>query len=126
MKSTIRVGLLGCGTVGSGTAMILMENRDILTKRAGTQIELVRVCDRNARSSRHFPVPASILTDQVSDILDDPDIDIFVELIGEIEPARTLVLDAIERGKHVVTANKALLATCGHEIFEAASKKGVA
>ncbi len=126
MKNKIHVGLLGCGTVGSGTAMILMENQDILTKRAGTQVELVRVCDRNARSSHHFPVPASILTDQVSDILDDPNIDIFVELIGGIEPARTFVLEAIEKGKHVVTANKALLATCGHEIFEAASKKGVA
>ncbi|MCD6199432.1 MAG: homoserine dehydrogenase [Deltaproteobacteria bacterium] len=125
MGKTINVGLLGFGTVGSGTARILLEQSALLEQRTGTRIRLARICDMDITTSRGFPVPSEILTDDVKSLLDDPGIDIFIELIGGLEPARTFVLEAIQKGKHVITANKALLAAHGHEIFEAAARHGV-
>jgi homoserine dehydrogenase len=125
MGKTINVGLLGFGTVGSGTARILLEQSELLEQRTGTSIRLVRICDMDITTSRGFPVPSEILTDDVRSLLDDPEIDIFIELIGGLEPARTFVIEAIQKRKHVITANKALLAAHGHEIFEAAARYGV-
>lgn len=125
MGKEINVGLLGFGTVGSGTARILLERQEIINARFGGKINLKWICDKDLESDRGFPVPREILTDDLDMMLNDPDLDIFIELIGGLEPARTFVLKAIERGKHVVTANKALLATHGFEIFEAAAARGV-
>ncbi len=125
MKQMLNVGLLGFGTVGSGTAKILLSGKDMLEERAGCPVNLKWICDKDLETDRGFAVPPDILTDDVERLFQDPDLDIFIELIGGLEPARTFVLKAIESGKHVVTANKALLATHGFEIFEAASRAGV-
>lgn len=125
MGKTVNVGLLGFGTVGSGVARILLEQSELLRQRAGMSIRLARICDLDITTSRGFPVASDILTDDVISLIDDPELDIFIELIGGLEPARTFVLEAIQKGKHVITANKALLAAHGHEIFEAAARHGV-
>ncbi len=125
MEKTLNVGLLGFGTVGTGTAKILLSQKDLLEERAGCPINLKWICDKDLSTDRGIEVPQEILTDDVDRLFQDRDLDIFIELIGGLEPARTFVLKAIENGKHVVTANKALLATHGFEIFEAASKAGV-
>ncbi len=125
MKETVNVGILGFGTVGSGTARILLENRDLLSVRAGCDVVLKWVCDKDTVTDRGVELPDGVLTDKIDNLLDDPELDIFVELIGGIEPARSFILRAIEKGKHVVTANKALLAAHGLEIFSAAAEKGV-
>ncbi len=122
---SINIGLLGFGTVGSGTAKILLEGGDMLQKRVGSPVRLKWICDRDISTDRGFPVPRQIMTDSLDTVLEDPEVDIFIELIGGIEPARTFILKAIDRGKHVVTANKALLAQHGHEIFQAAAQRGV-
>jgi homoserine dehydrogenase len=125
MGKTINVGLLGFGTVGSGTARILLENRQLINARFNGEINLKWICDKDLTTDRGFPVPEGIMTDDLDTVLNDPEVDIFIELIGGLEPARTFILKAIEKGKHIVTANKALLATHGLEIFSAAHEKGV-
>ena len=120
----IRVGIIGFGTVGSGLAQTLFEQRDRLRRKTGADIILSRVADINIKQlPEHFREVA--LTRDASDIFNDPSIDIVVELIGGIEPAKTFILKAIASGKHVVTANKALLSTHGREIFDAAVARGV-
>jgi homoserine dehydrogenase len=121
----INIGIIGFGTVGSGTVRILFGNRDILRERLGFEINLKRIVARNIRKDRGIKVPEGVLTTDVRAVLDDPDIQIVVELIGGINPAKDYILNAISNGKHVVTANKALLATEGDEIFSAARKAGV-
>ena len=121
----IHVGLIGFGTVGTGVVRILQENAELLEKRLGLSIVLKRIADLDITSDRGVKVNPALLTQKVGDILDDPEIAIVVELIGGLEPARTFILQAIERGKHVVTANKALLAVHGAEIFKAADERGV-
>lgn len=121
----INIGIIGFGTVGSGTVKILFGNRDILRERLGFEINLKRIVARNIRKDRGIKVPEGVLTTDVRAVLDDPDIQIVVELIGGINPAKDYILNAISNGKHVVTANKALLATEGDEIFSAARKAGV-
>jgi homoserine dehydrogenase len=121
----INIGIIGFGTVGSGTVKILLGNRDILLERLGFEINLKRIVARNIRKDRAIKVPEGVLTTDVYAVLDDPDIQIVVELIGGISPAKDYILNAISNGKHVVTANKALLATEGDEIFSAARKAGV-
>jgi len=120
----IRVGLIGFGTVGSGLARTLFEQQERLRRKVGTDIVLARVADINIET---LPDQFSnvILSRDANDIFNDPSIDIVVELIGGIEPARTFILKAIAGGKHVVTANKALLSIHGREIFDAAVAKGV-
>ena len=125
MAKTVQVGILGFGTVGGGTAKLLLEQRELLRQRTGVDIKLSYICDRNISDSRGFSVPNEILTTDLNQLLTDPDLDIFVELIGGIEPARTFILKAIQHGKHVVTANKALISTHGDEIFAEAEKYGV-
>ena len=125
MITAIQVGLIGFGTVGTGVVKILQENADLMTKRVGVPVALVRIADLDVTTNRGVSVPKGMLTTDVRDILDDPDIDIVVELIGGHEPAKRLILQALERKKCVVTANKALLADHGEEVFEAAFKAGV-
>ncbi|MBU0485561.1 MAG: homoserine dehydrogenase [Proteobacteria bacterium] len=120
----INVGLIGFGTVGSGTAQVIYDQAERLRKKVGSSIILKKVADIKIDSlPAHFS--DVVLTKDVSDIINDPEIDIVVELIGGIEPARTFILKAINAGKNVVTANKALISQHGLEIFEAAAKKGV-
>jgi homoserine dehydrogenase len=121
----INVGIIGFGIVGSGTARVLLENKEVIQKRAGFAINLKRIADLDITTDRGFPVPDGILTTDVNTIFNDPEIQIVVELIGGIRPAKDFILKAIQNGKHVVTANKALLATEGTEIFQAARKAGV-
>jgi len=121
----VRVGLLGFGTVGSGTAKILLENKDILMARLGAELELKWIGDLDIETDRGVAVDKGLLTTDANRILTDPEVDIIVELVGGYEPAKGFILSAIENGKHVVTANKALLAAYGEEIFSAATKRGV-
>ena len=121
----IKVGLIGFGTVGTGVVKILQQNAGIIEKRVGRSVVLSRIADLDVNTDRGVKVPDGILTTKVGDILDDPDIEIVVELIGGHEPAKRFILQAIERKKSVVTANKALLADHGEEIFEASFKSNV-
>ncbi len=120
----IGVGLIGFGTVGSGLAAVLRQQRERLAKRSAIELHLAKVADINVT---HLPEGFDdvALVRDATDLIRDPAIDIIVELIGGIEPARTFLLEAIDRGKHVVTANKALLSQFGGEIFAAAAAKGV-
>ncbi len=121
----INVGLLGIGTVGGGTFTVLNRNEEEITRRAGRPIRITAVADKNLELARKVTGGKAKLTDDAFAVVADPEIDIVVELIGGYGIARELVLKAIENGKHVVTANKALLAVHGNEIFAAAQKKGV-
>ena len=120
----VKVGLLGFGVVGSGTWAVLNRNADEIARRAGCRIEIVRIATRNP--SKITDVPGHVqVDDDLMALVQDPEIDIVVELIGGSTLARELILAAIAEGKHVVTANKALLALHGNEIFTEASNKGV-
>ena len=121
----INVGLLGIGTVGGGTFTVLKRNAEEITRRAGRPIVITTVADKNLELARKVTGGDVKLTDDAFSVVSDPEIDIVVELIGGYGVAKELVLKAIENGKHVVTANKALLAVHGNEIFAAAQKKGV-
>jgi homoserine dehydrogenase len=121
---TINVGLIGFGTVGSGLAEVLLSQKERLVQRSGLQVRLAKVADINI-SELPSRFSDTELTRDAAAMINDPDIDIIVELIGGIQPAKTFVLDAIAAGKHVVTANKALLSQEGGEIFAAAAGKGV-
>src|SRR5258705_2278685 len=123
----LQVGLLGIGTVGLGTWKVLRRNEEEIARRAGRPIRITWVAERALDRARELTQGAAgvHLTDDAGKVLAHPDIDIVVELIGGLEPARTFVIDAIAHGKHVVTANKALLADHGNEIFAAASAQGV-
>jgi homoserine dehydrogenase len=123
----LQVGLLGMGTVGRGTWTVLRRNEEEITRRAGRPIRITRVATRTLARAEEVTrgVKDVHLTTDPNAVIDDPDVDIVVELIGGIEPAKSYVLRAIRRGKHVVTANKALLAGHGNEIFAAAQKAGV-
>ncbi|HEY3263814.1 MAG TPA: homoserine dehydrogenase [Actinomycetota bacterium] len=124
-ERVLRVGLLGCGTVGSSVVRLLQAHRDDIAVRAGCRIEIARAAVRNPSKARDVPLDAAAFTDEPMHVLDDPGIDIVCELIGGVEPAGSLVLGAFERDKPVVTANKELLATRGRELFDAADAKGL-
>ena len=124
-KDMVNVGIIGFGTVGTGTVRILLENKDVLKERIGFEISLKRIADLDIKRDRGINIPEGVLTTDVDAVLTDPDIDIVVELIGGIRPAKDFIIKAIRNRKHVVTANKALLATEGADIFEAARKSGV-
>ena len=121
----IGVGILGFGTVGTGTAQILLRNRHLLKERSGVDIRLKKIADLDITRDRGIKIPMGILTTHSDEVISDPDIHIVVELIGGTTVAKEFILKAIRKGKHVVTANKALLATHGIEIFRAAEKAGV-
>jgi homoserine dehydrogenase len=121
----VKVGLLGIGTVGSGTFHVLERNREEITRRAGRRIEIAWVGARNLAQAKEIVGSGVPVVGDVMKAVTDPQIDIVVEVIGGTTAAKDLILAAIEHGKHIVTANKALLATHGNEIFAAASKRGV-
>lgn len=125
MKSRISVGMVGFGRVGTGVAKILLGNAGLIRRRVGIPVELVRVADLDLTSDRGVRLPDGVLTSDVRAVLDDPGIDIVLELIGGYDAAKRVILDAIQQGKQVVTANKALLAVHGEEIFEAAARHRV-
>ena len=117
MDQAVNVGLIGFGTVGTGVVSILQNNADIIARRVGRPVVLARIADLDITTDRGVTVPADKLTTNVSDILDNPDIDIVVELIGGHEPAKRFILQALSSHKGVVTANKALLADHGEKVF---------
>lgn len=121
----IGVGLVGWGTVGSGVIRVLKENAEVIESRLGVPLELRRVADTNLERERPVSVPRELLTTSYEDIIRDPDIQIVIELIGGLTIARTVIRSALESGKHVVTANKALLAHHGNELFGLALSKGL-
>jgi homoserine dehydrogenase len=124
-KKSINVGIIGFGTVGTGTARILIENADIIRRRLGISVALKAISDLDIKRDRGIKLEGVKLTTRAQDIFTDPDIDVVVELIGGYKPAREFILEAIRNKKHVVTANKALLAVHGEEIYAAAEKAGV-
>jgi homoserine dehydrogenase len=121
----IQVGLLGFGTVGTGVARMLQESYSTIKHKLGATLTLKRIAVRDTKKDRGVTLEPGVLTDDFASVLADPEISIIVELIGGYSPAREYVLAAIENGKHVVTANKALLAFHGEEIYAAAARKGV-
>jgi len=121
----IVIGLLGAGTVGSGVVRILEDNKE-LERRLGAKVVLKRILVREPLRERTVAIPSEILTTRAEDVLDDPDIRVVVELIGGVDPARAYTLAALRAGKHVVTANKALMAIHGREMFAEAARQGVA
>lgn len=121
----VNIGLLGLGTVGCGTVQVLERNGSEIARRAGRGISVVAAAVRDLDRERSCDLNGIRLTDDPVMVVDDPEVDVVVELMGGVEPARNLVLQAIARGKHVVTANKALIALHGNEIFERAQERGV-
>ena len=121
----IHVGLLGIGTVGAGTWTVLSRNQEEITRRAGRGIVITKVADKDLERAKKITGGKVAVTTDANEVVTDPDIDIVIELIGGYTFAKDMVLKAIANGKHVVTANKALLATHGNEIFATAQKKGV-
>jgi homoserine dehydrogenase len=125
MKPEIGVGIIGFGTVGTGVARILLENASLIRRRLGVPVTLVGIADLDVTRDRGIKLPPGLLTSNAKEILDNPRVDVVIELIGGYDAAKRVLLDAMARGKQVVTANKALLAVHGEEIFEAASRYGV-
>jgi homoserine dehydrogenase len=124
-EGVIRVGVLGCGHVGSALVRLITEHGPLVEARSGVKIEVARVAVRNLAKERDVDVPAERFTHDAAEVVTDPGVDVVVEVIGGIEPARTLILDALKAGKPVVTANKELLANFGEELFQAAEAAGV-
>ncbi len=124
-KNSINVGIIGFGTVGTGTARILTENADIIRRRLGAPVVLKKISDLDVKRDRGLKLTGVQLTTKAQEIFIDPEIDVVVELIGGYKPAKDFILEAIKNKKHVVTANKALLAVHGEEIYAAAEQAGV-
>jgi homoserine dehydrogenase len=121
----IHVGLIGFGTVGTGVVKLLTGNSELISEKLGARLVLKKIADLDTVTDRGVAIAPGMLTANVNEILENPEIDIVIELIGGYEPARTFVLRAIAAGKHVVTANKALLALHGDEIYSCAAAAGV-
>ncbi|MFH1578058.1 MAG: homoserine dehydrogenase [Candidatus Omnitrophota bacterium] len=120
----IYLGLLGFGNVGSGVVKILKTRQSLLKKKLGCNLVFKKVCDKDLRSKRGVSLPKGVLTSNAAEIIDDPGIDVVIELIGGIHPAKEYIMQALAKGKYVITANKALLAECGREIFKLANEHG--
>ncbi|MBI4209024.1 MAG: homoserine dehydrogenase [Deltaproteobacteria bacterium] len=121
----IQIGMIGLGTVGSGVVQLLEKNRDLIRRRLGADIQIKKIAVAQTQKKRSLKIASSLLTDKVEEVLNDPEISMVVELMGGIDPAKRYLLQAIEKGKHIVTANKAVLAHHGAELFSAAEKKKV-
>jgi len=124
VKRELGIGMLGCGVVGSQVARLLTEDSGDFAARSGAKLSLKKIAVRDVAAKREH-VKSELLTKDADSVVNDPSIDIVIEVMGGIEPARTLILKAIANGKSIITANKALLAKHGAELFEAADKKGV-
>ncbi len=125
MEERVRVGILGCGHVGGALVRLIHDHADVIEARAGVPLEVARVAVADLGKERDLPLPARCFTDDAQSVVGDPDVDIVVEVIGGIEPARALIVEALMGGKPVVTANKELIATHGRELFETAEGAGV-
>ena len=121
---TLKVGMLGCGTVGSQVARLMVANKADLTSRAGAELELVKVAVRDTSIKREG-ISSNLITEDAQSVVNDPSIDLIIEVMGGISPAKELILTALKNGKSVVTANKALLAKDGAALYEAASNANV-
>ena len=124
LMETIKVACVGFGTIGSGVVKLLLENEDRIAQHAGCRLELAAVVDTDLTRTRNVEVPPELLTDDIERVIGDPEIRVVTELVGGIEPARSIVLQLLESGKDVVTANKALLAEHGPELFHRARQLG--
>ena len=122
---TIRIGMLGCGTVGAATIRLLHRQADLIEMRAGCRAQVTRVAVRDPGRDRDVPLSPDVFTADGASVVDDPEIEVVCELIGGIEPAKSLLLRALGNGKSVVTANKELLATQGKDLFDAADAAGL-
>jgi homoserine dehydrogenase len=120
----IGVGIIGFGTIGVGVAQVLLENEDVISRRLGAKLRLVKIADLDIETDRGIEIDKALLTTDVGDVLDNPAVELVVELVGGYEPAKTFVLKALKNGKHVVTANKALMAVHGDEILAVAQESG--
>jgi homoserine dehydrogenase len=120
----INIGIIGFGNVGSGVVRILRDRKKILSGKIGSEINIKKICDKDMASKRNISVDKNLLTKDPGEIIDDPQIDIVVELMGGIHPAKEFILGALKKGKNIVTANKALLAQEGKELFAQASDCG--
>jgi homoserine dehydrogenase len=125
VSQTVKVGVLGCGNVGGALVQLLADDGKAIAERTGLSLEVARVAVRSTSRERSVNIPEGCLTTDAESVVTDPDIDVIVEVIGGIEPARSLILDALKAGKPVVTANKELLANVGAELLDAAAAAGV-
>jgi homoserine dehydrogenase len=121
----VRVGILGCGNVGAALVGLLDTNADLITRRSGVRLEITRVAVQNLTKERDVELAPGVLTNDAGSVVAAADVDVIVEVIGGVEPARSLILTALKAGKPVVTANKELLANVGEELFEVAAASGV-
>lgn len=121
----IGVGIIGFGTIGAGVVEVLQENGDEIKRRLGAGLKLVKVADLDIETDRGVEIGGDLLTTDVSQVLENPEVDVVVELVGGYEPAKTFVLKAMANGKSVVTANKALLAVHGDEVLARADESKV-
>lgn len=124
-KNEINIGLIGFGTIGAGVVEIFNKNQDMLSKKCGKPVNLKKVADLDITTDRGVKVKQDLLTTDVNDVLENDDIDIVIELVGGYEPAKTFILKAMQNGKHVVSANKALIAKHWEELMETAVKNNV-
>ena len=122
----VNIGLIGWGNIGTGVIKLLQQNEELITKKLGARLILKKIADIDITTPRAIKINKKLLTTNAREIINDKSISILIELMGGYEPARTFILEAIAQGKHIVTANKAMLATHGNEIFRAAQKNGVA
>lgn len=120
----IKIGLIGFGTIGTGVAKLLQANAGLIADKVGAAVTLKKIADLDITTDRGIELPPGTLTSNVAEVLDDPEISVVIELIGGYEPAKSFVLRAINNGKHVVTANKALLALHGEEIIRRPRPRG--
>jgi homoserine dehydrogenase len=125
VAEVIGVGLLGCGIVGGSVARILVDHADDIAERVGARLEVRKVAVRNLAKERAVPFAPGVLTNRPEEVAEHPDIRILVEVMGGIEPARSLILAGLRAGKHVVSANKELIATLGRDLFAQAAESGV-
>lgn len=123
-NNTVKVGLMGLGTVGTGVVRIIQGHQDDLRNQTGLSIEVKKILVRNLEKERTVSIPSEKITTQVEDLVNDPEIDVIVEVIGGIHPTKEYIIQALENGKHVVTANKDLMAESGAEILSKAQEKG--
>ena len=121
----INVGIIGFGTIGAGVVKVLQSKRAFLREKSGIDVVVTRVCDKDLKTKRPVRVDKKILTKSIAKVLYDPKIDVVVELVGGVYPAKDIVLEGLRQGKHVVTANKALLSDSGREIFDLANALGL-
>jgi homoserine dehydrogenase len=123
-KTTAKVAIIGFGTVGSGVARLLLEQQERVSRQAGRRVELAKIVVADKARARKFAAPSNLLTTDLSTVLNDPEIEVVVQVVGGLEPDRTIMLKVLQSGKDIVTANKAVLAEHGRELFDCARSLG--